>query len=88
MPKFPLPPTAVAADAPREIRLQLSSTRAEPPEGDGWLHEIKHDGHRLAAIVTGDSLKLLSRNGRDRTALFREPFLDLIEAGLPPMVLR
>ena len=51
MPKFPLPISAVAADMPREIRFQLSSTRAEPPEGDGWLHEMKHDGHRLAAIV-------------------------------------
>jgi bifunctional non-homologous end joining protein LigD len=59
---------ALLAEAPREVRLQLASTRAEPPEGDGWLHEIKHDGHRLAAIIAGDSLKLLSRNGRDHTA--------------------
>jgi len=73
-PTFPLPLTAIAADAPREVRFQLASTRAEPPEGDAWLHEIKHDGHRLAAIVAGDSLKLVSRNGRDRTALFCEPF--------------
>ena len=77
----------IGADVPREVRFQLVSTRSEPPEGDGWLHEIKHDGHRLAAIVAGDSLKLLSRNGRDCTALFREPFRALTEAGLPPMVL-
>src|SRR5205814_4843528 len=36
-------------------------------------------------IVTPDSLKLVSRNGYDRTALFCEPFRNL--AGLPPMVL-
>jgi bifunctional non-homologous end joining protein LigD len=30
---------------------------------------------------------LLSRNGYDRSRLFREPFRRLIEAGLPPMVL-
>jgi ATP dependent DNA ligase-like protein len=37
--------------------------------------------------VAGDTLKLLSRNGRDRTALFREPFRPLAGADLPPMVL-
>jgi ATP-dependent DNA ligase len=69
MPKFPLPAVAVAADAPREIRLQLASTRAEPPEGDGWLHEIKHDGHRLAAIVAGDALNCRAETGAsDRAA--------------------
>ena len=70
---------------PRDVRLQIVSTCPEIPAGDGWLHEIKHDGHRLVAIVTPDNLKLLSRNGYDRTALFREPFRPL--AGLPPIVL-
>src|SRR5207237_3178119 len=62
---------------------------AEPPDGEGWLHEIKHDGHRLAAIIPGKAapLRLLSRNGRDRTALFIEPFHPLADAGLPAMVL-
>ena len=49
------------------------------------LHEIKQDGHRLVAIVAGERLNLISRNGHDRTALFREPFRPLAEAGLPPM---
>ena len=71
---FPLPAAAVPADLPRDVRLQIVSPGTEPPDGDGWLHEIKHDGHRLIAIVGADGLKLLSRNGRDRTALFREPF--------------
>src|SRR5947209_16854758 len=84
---FVLPPAAVPADLPRDIRFQIASPATEPPVGDGWLHEIKHDGHRLLAIVAGDTLKLLSRNGRDRTALFREPFRPFAAAGLPPMVL-
>jgi hypothetical protein len=87
MPKFELPRAAALAEIPRQIRLQIVSPGAEPPEGDGWLHEIKHDGHRLLAIINGEALKLLSRNGRDRTALFREPFRPLIGAGLPRMVL-
>ena len=85
--EFEFPVAAVPADMPRDVRLQIVSSCAEPPAGDGWLHEIKHDGHRLVAIVAGDLLKLISRNGHDRTALFREPFRPLAEVGFPPMVL-
>jgi bifunctional non-homologous end joining protein LigD len=87
MSSFAIPPAVVPADLPHDIRLQIVSPGAEPPDGNGWLHEIKHDGHRLLAIVAGDALRLLSRNGRDRTALFREPFGPLADAGLPAMVL-
>jgi bifunctional non-homologous end joining protein LigD len=72
---------------PGEVRLQIVSGCAEPPPGEGWLHEIKHDGHRLLASVAGERLQLISRNGYDRTALFREPFRALAEAGLPAIVL-
>jgi bifunctional non-homologous end joining protein LigD len=62
------------AETPRTVHLQIVAPSAEPPAGDGWLHEVKRDGQRLVAIVAGDNLKLISRNGHDRTALFREPF--------------
>jgi len=42
---------------------------------------------RLVAIIAGERLRLVSRNGYDRNALFREPFRGLAEAGLPTMVL-
>ena len=48
---------------------------------------MKHDGHRLLAIVSGSGIRLLSRNGHDRTELFRLPFDKLPPAGLPAMVL-
>ena len=67
--------------------LAIVSPSAERPAGDGWLHEVKHDGHRLVAIIAGGELKLISRNGYDRTQLFREPFEKLLSAGLPTMVL-
>jgi bifunctional non-homologous end joining protein LigD len=83
-----LPQTAVPARVPADVRLQIVMPCKKPPEGEGWLHEIKHDGHRLIAILAGrDQLRLLSRNGHDRTPHFREPFWPLIEARLPPMVL-
>jgi ATP-dependent DNA ligase len=78
-------PSAIPADLPRDVRLQIVSTCPEIPDRGEWLHEIKHDGHRLVAIVGPDRLTLLSRNGYDHTALFCEPFRPL--AGFPPMVL-
>jgi bifunctional non-homologous end joining protein LigD len=85
MSNFAVPPAAVPAEIPGRVPLQIVLPSAEPPSGDGWLHEVKHDGHRLLAIVAGGDLKLISRNGHDRTQLFREPFQGL--TGLPPMVL-
>jgi len=40
-----LPAAAVPASVPADIRLQIVSACAAPPDGKGWLHEIKHDGH-------------------------------------------
>ena len=85
--KIALPPAATPADLPGEVRLQIVSHAAEPPARGGWLHEVKHDGHRLVAIIAGERVKLVSRNGYDRTAQFREPFRALAAAGLPDMVL-
>jgi bifunctional non-homologous end joining protein LigD len=87
MTTFPLPNGAIPADRPQCLRLQLGSPTSEPPDGDGWLHEVKHDGHRLVAIVAGGTAGLLSRNARDRTELFREPFRALAAARLPALVL-
>ena len=63
-----LPAAATLAELPGEIRLQIVSHCTEPPARSGWLHEIKHDGHRLVAIIAGERLKLVSRNGYDQTA--------------------
>jgi bifunctional non-homologous end joining protein LigD len=87
MPTFPFPAGAVPADLFQRVPLQIVSPCAAPPDGDGWLHEIKHDGHRLLAIVADGEPRLLSRNGHDRTALFRLPFDKLVAAGLPPLIL-
>ena len=48
--KTALPPAAIPTDLPRDVRLQIVSTCPELPDGDGWLHEIKHECHRLLAI--------------------------------------
>jgi bifunctional non-homologous end joining protein LigD len=43
---------------------------AKVPTGDGWLHELKHDGFRIVASKNGDKVHLWSRNGHDRAADF------------------
>jgi bifunctional non-homologous end joining protein LigD len=42
----------------------------QPPSGDQWLHEIKHDGFRIIARKNGKWVKLYSRPGNDLTYRF------------------
>ena len=48
----------------------LPSPAHRPPGGDGWLHEIKHDGFRIIARRNGASVRLLTRHGNDFTSRF------------------
>jgi ATP-dependent DNA ligase len=43
----------------------LPSKAPKPPVGDGWVHEIKHDGYRLIARRVGDRVSLRTRGGFD-----------------------
>ncbi len=42
----------------------------QPPSGEQWLHEIKHDGFRIIARKDGKRVKLYSRPGNDLTHRF------------------
>jgi bifunctional non-homologous end joining protein LigD len=42
----------------------------QPPTGEAWLHEIKHDGFRVVARKHGDRVRLYSRPGNDLTSRF------------------
>jgi bifunctional non-homologous end joining protein LigD len=53
-----------------KIAPQLCRTVHEPPTGPGWIHEIKHDGHRIIATVQGGLVRLWSRPGNDATKRF------------------
>jgi DNA ligase D-like protein (predicted ligase) len=43
----------------------------EPPSGQGWIHEIKHDGYRTLIVIDGRKVKAFSRHGRDWTGPYR-----------------
>jgi hypothetical protein len=59
------PAGAKSAPLPSRVAFQLAVSSAEPPEGGEWLHEIKHDGHRLADIIDGLSASRAHANLRD-----------------------
>ena len=40
---------------------------AEPPEGDAWIHEIKHDGYRTILVIDRGKATAYTRNGHDWT---------------------
>ena len=46
------------------IRPTLTAT---PPEGDQWLHEVKHDGYRTELIIDNGSARAFTMNGHDWT---------------------
>jgi bifunctional non-homologous end joining protein LigD len=42
---------------------ELARLREAPPEGEGWLHEVKWDGYRILTTITAGKVQLWSRNG-------------------------
>src|SRR5205823_13368569 len=48
----------------------LPTLRHKPPEGEGWLHEIKHDGYRLIVRKADGKARIYTRRGYDWTHRF------------------
>ncbi len=46
---------------------QLAKLFEHPPEGDGWLHELKWDGYRLLCTIRKGGVRLWSRNALEWT---------------------
>jgi bifunctional non-homologous end joining protein LigD len=61
---------AARGPLPRTQPLALAMVVEAPPEGDDWLHEIKHDGYRIVARIEEGEVQLISRNGKDWTKEF------------------
>src|SRR6476660_10047904 len=52
------------------IDFQLPSLSNAPPEGDGWIHEIKHDGFRTQLLVERGKARALTRRAFDWSAKY------------------
>ena len=48
----------------------LPTKAPQPPSGELWLHEIKHDGFRIIARKDDNRVRLYSRPGNDLTERF------------------
>src|SRR6476619_6097513 len=44
---------------------------ATPPEGDGWIHEVKFDGYRSQIVIDKDDVRIFTRRGLDWTSKYR-----------------
>ena len=46
-------------------KVQLTTLRDAPPDGEGWQHEAKFDGYRCVIAVGKGGVRLYTRNGKD-----------------------
>ncbi len=74
----------MAASIPFTLR-PLQPTLVRPFHRDGWVYEVKIDGWRIIAYKSGRQVRLVSRNGVDHTARFRD--LAAAVAALPDATL-
>ncbi|WP_235984421.1 ATP-dependent DNA ligase [Mesorhizobium neociceri] len=44
----------------------------KPPEGDGWIHEVKFDGYRSQIVRDAGGVGIFTRRGLDWTSKYRE----------------
>lgn len=61
----------------RFVEPMLPTLAPEPPEGEGWIHELKYDGYRTQVIIDGGSVQAFTRNGHDWTDRYH-PVLDVL----------
>ena len=60
----------VAASRLEFIPPQVPTLVDQPPEGDGWIHEVKFDGYRAQIIVEHGEARVFTRNGHDLSTKF------------------
>ena len=66
---------------PEFLEPQLAQESEAPPEGAGWLHELKLDGYRMQARKGPRGVQMLTRSGLDWT--YRVPSVAEAVALLP-----
>ena len=65
------PPGGRRAAYPGFIKPCLPTPGNDVPHAGVWIHEIKHDGYRAQAHLTGGRAQIFTRNGYDWTSRFK-----------------
>ena len=79
-----LPAGVLKAALPESLSPQLATLADGPPKNfQDWLYEIKFDGYRLLARITGRDIKLFTRNGNDWTSKLLALHQELSRLQLP-----
>jgi bifunctional non-homologous end joining protein LigD len=73
-----------AAEFPAFVEPQLCQSVERPPAGPGWVHEIKFDGYRMQARISGGQAVLRTRKGLDWTGKFSA--IAVASGGLPDAI--
>ncbi|MGC1523490.1 MAG: DNA ligase D [Steroidobacteraceae bacterium] len=60
----------MVAKMPNFVEPQLAKLSDAPPEGSGWVHEVKLDGYRAQLRVSGGESRIRTRAGLDWTQRF------------------
>jgi bifunctional non-homologous end joining protein LigD len=61
-----------AALTPESLEPMFASIGTSLPRGDGWTFEPKYDGIRVLVFLTARSVRLVTRNRKDKTRQFPE----------------
>jgi bifunctional non-homologous end joining protein LigD len=78
-----LPAQAVsAAKLPLSLFPQLATLVEEPPQGEGWIYEVKFDGYRVLARIDGDDVRLFTRNGNNWTPRMKALAAEVARLGI------
>jgi bifunctional non-homologous end joining protein LigD len=44
---------------------QLATPVDQPPQREGWIHEVKYDGYRTLLLIEKGNVRACTRNGFD-----------------------
>jgi bifunctional non-homologous end joining protein LigD len=75
---------AAPAPLPASYRPMLATLAEDVPRGAGWEFEVKWDGYRAIATVSGSETVLASRRGNDLTARFEQVAKEIAKAVKTP----
>jgi bifunctional non-homologous end joining protein LigD len=67
---------------PQFVAPMLATLVTEPPSAGKWVYEVKYDGYRMLARISGDEVRMFTRTGKEWTAKLPHVVRGLKKLGL------